>query len=193
MFTWEDDEDTSDKDIQLIIEIFQQIYQPPGEAIDNSIEYVKRYNKFIKIAGPELNFLQLADPDKQSPFGWRPTSLLMAYIAQRLTGKKSKRLYEAEPMYDLLRDYIFGPPKSFNDEVIGQRETFGNHSSLARKLLVALGLLRPGERDDWVTSELHHLFCIGCQLKRKERIQRKNRRNAKRNLPTTVDTVGVFS
>jgi hypothetical protein len=194
MFTWEDDERTCDNDIQLVVEIFQQIYQPQGEVIDNPTEYVKRCKKLIKSAGPELNFLGLAHPDKKSPFGWRPTSRLRTYIAQRLLGKKSKGLlYEAEPMYEILRDYIFGPAKPFDaDDVMGPREMFGNHF-LARDLLVALNLLRPGKQGDWVTSELHDLFCSGCRFKRKERIRRRRLRNAQKGLPVTVDRVGVVS
>jgi hypothetical protein len=103
-----------------------------------------------------------------------------------ILGKKSKRLlYEAEPMYEILRDYIFGPAKSFDDDdIMGPREIFGNHF-LARDLLVALNLLRPGKGGDWVTSELHELFCSGCRFKRKERIRRRRLRNAQKGLPVT--------
>ena len=79
------------KDIKQLVALLQERFQA-GEVIKDPAKYVAKYRWHIKAAGPELTFLQLATPDKSSPFGWKPTRHLMTLIAERKTRKKSERL-----------------------------------------------------------------------------------------------------
>jgi hypothetical protein len=152
-----------DNDIQLIMNIFLQIL-PPGE-VESSHEYLERHKQAIKAAGRELKFLRLAEPDEKSPFGWRPTKLLIKFVAERvmMTGNSRRRLCEASSMYHLLR-------------YAGYRKGNICNNVLSHRLLIALGLNRPLGGQDWVTSDLHRLLCEGYRVKIAERIARRNRR-----------------
>ena len=55
-------------DIRQIVAIFQEQFQAGGVIMDPA-KYVAKYQSELKAAGPELTFLQLAGPDKKSPFG----------------------------------------------------------------------------------------------------------------------------
>src|SRR5665213_3894431 len=79
-------------DIRQIVKIFQETFQA-GDVISDPVQYVEEYKSYLIAAGPELKFLQLAKPDKESPFGWSPTPDLKELIAERGTAEKGKLLY----------------------------------------------------------------------------------------------------
>jgi hypothetical protein len=143
-------------DIRQIVAILQEQFHV-GEVKTDPVEYVAQFKKQLEAAGSELKFLQLATPDKKSPFGWKPTPRLMELVAKRKTAKKPKRLYEADIWYQLLDDCVFG----YNSD----RD---QGSVFTRELLLALGLLHEGDLGDWVTEDLHILFGNGYFAKREQ-------------------------
>ena len=142
------------KDIKQLVVLFQETFQA-GEVIKDPAEYVAKYRRHIKAAGPELTFLQLATPDKSSPFGWKPTPLLMEFIAERKTSKKLRRLYQANMWWQYLADYVYG-----------YRSDRSDGSQFTRELLVAVGLMHEDDWDGWVTEVLHNLFDNGYVARR---------------------------
>jgi hypothetical protein len=143
-------------DIRQIVNLFQsQLHF--GEITKNPIDYLEALKPELRAAGPELEFLQLAEFDKKSPFGWKPTPRLMEFITERMNRKKSRRLYEADIMWGLLGDYAFGYG---NDG--------GKGSVFTRELLIAVGLIQEYGGADWVTVDLHNLFNTGYYDKRQK-------------------------
>jgi hypothetical protein len=143
-------------DIRQIVDLFHSRLHF-GEVIKDPVDYVEALKPELRAAGPELKFLQLAVPDKKSPFGWKPTPRLMEFIAEPKTRKKSKRLYEADIMWELLSDYVFGYGNGA-----------GNGSIFIRELLLAIGVLGEYGGSDWVTEDFQILFDTGYYDKRKE-------------------------
>jgi hypothetical protein len=144
-------------DIRQIVKLFQETFQL-GDVIRDPVEYVKEYKSQLRAAGPELKFLQLAKPDKKSPFGWRPTPLLMKLVAERGTTEKGRPLYEVDLMYQLLCDYVFGYK--------ADREKGG---VFIREILLATGLIHGDRFDDgMVTERLQTLFYNGYFAKRRD-------------------------
>ena len=143
-------------DIRQIVDLFHSRLHV-GEVIKDPVDYVEALEPELRAAGPELKFLQLAVPDKKSPFGWKPTPRLMEFIAERKNRKKSKRLYEADIMWELLSDYAFGYGNGA-----------GNGSIFIRELLIAIGVLREYGGSDWVTEDFHILFGNGYFHKLKD-------------------------
>jgi hypothetical protein len=160
-------------DIRQIVNLFHSRLHV-GEVIKDPVDYVDALKPELRAAGPELKFLQLAVPDKKSPFGWKPTPRLMEFIAEPKKRKKSKRLYEADVMWGLLSDYAFG---------YGNRA--GNGSIFIRELLLAVGLVQEYEGSDWVTDDLQSLFGNGYYAKRE-----KNGLPPFENLPVRMSAYG---
>lgn len=142
------------EDVKQLVALLQENFQA-GEMIKDPAEYVAKYRWSIKAAGPELTFLQLATPDKSSPFGWKPTPLLMEFVAKRKTAKKMRRLYQANMWWQYLADYVFGYR---SDRTEGSKFTY--------ELLVAVGLMHEDDGDGWVTEDLHNLFDNGYAARR---------------------------
>jgi hypothetical protein len=136
-------------DIRQIVELFQSRVHVQ-KVINDPVEYVKVFERMLRALGPELKFLQLAVPDKKSPFGWKPTPRLMQFIAKRKHHrKKSKPSYAADTMWYLLSDYALG---------YGNAPKPGHGNVLTRQLLLAVGLIRKIGDTDWVTEAFHYLF-----------------------------------
>lgn len=145
-------------DIRQVVGILQERFQV-GEVITDPILYVEEYRSEIQAAGRELEFLQLAYSDNGSPLGWRPTPLLMKFIARRCSARKAKPLYGAAIMYNLLADCVFG-----------YRADRGSSIILSSEILLAVGLLA-GDDDEYgpyVTRKLHRLFRDGYFAKREK-------------------------
>jgi hypothetical protein len=135
-------------DIQQIVNLFHNRLHF-GEVIKDPVDYLEALKPELRAAGPELEFLQLAVPDKKSPFGWRPTALLMEYIAE---GNTTKPLYEVDIFWELLADSVFGYKARRKEE----------GSVFTSELLEAVGLLHGEDWSDlWVTEALHNLFHNG--------------------------------
>lgn len=145
-----------DDSIYQIIAILQERLHIGG-VITHPATFVAAYKEQLGAAGPELTFLQLATPNKESPFRWEPTTRLMELVAQRKTTGEAKLLYEADLFYQLLIDYVFG-----------YKSKAGYGSAFTRELLLALGLLREKDGDDWVTADLHLLFGNAYFAKREQ-------------------------
>ena len=142
-------------DIRQVVGIFQERFHA-DEVIMDAVKYVATHQSKLKAAGPELTFLQLASPDKKSPFGWKPTARLMELIAARTKAKNYKRLYEADIWNQLMLDYVFG-----------YESDRGEGSIFTYELLVAIGLMHEEDGlSGWVTEPLHILFDNGHYAKR---------------------------
>ena len=76
-----------DNDTHLLVNIFQEVFQLRGKHDDGEeldpMKYVERYKGQIEIAGQLFGYLGLAEPDPESPLGWKPTHLLLEVVAKR--------------------------------------------------------------------------------------------------------------
>lgn len=131
-----------------MVAVFQETVHV-DKVIKSSTGYIEKYKAELRSAGPELKFLGLAMPDQKSPLGWRPTPLLMEFIAKRKIEKKSKPLYEAYIMEQLISDYVFG-----------YEADRGEGSPFAYFLLDSIGLRHYDGDTYWVTEDLHNHFFI---------------------------------
>ena len=152
-----------DNDIHLMVAIFQRL---DGQEELHPAKYVKMHDCEINDAGEVLEYLGLAQPDKNSPLGWRPTHLLMEIIGRRL----SKLKLQQEPADDeltvhLLRDAVFGDAEE--------------PRGLGYKLLSELGLLQVNDAGDWVaTRQLQALFRGGYYRRHLQKTVAKQERLA---------------
>ena len=132
-------------EIRQVVEVFQETVHL-DQVIKNPVDYVAKYDANLRSAGPTLAFLGLAISDEKSPFGWKPTSLLMYFIAERKR-KKSRPLYEVDLLEQLLTDYVFS-----------YEADRGEGSAFAGFLLEGLGVIQYDGDTYWVTEDLHNLF-----------------------------------
>jgi hypothetical protein len=100
-----------DKDTQRLARIFQKVFHL-SYVERGQVKYVKRYAFQIEWAGRLFEFLCLAERDRRSPLGWRPTPLLLDIMNKRST-RKSKPSHKPLPMLntlivDLLQDAAIG-------------------------------------------------------------------------------------
>ena len=140
-----------DNDTQLMVRIFQEVFQLEGYEEHDPVKYVKSYEWEIEEAGQLLAYLGLAKPDRQSPLGWRPTHLLLDVIAKRAV-RRSKPLdrsvcAEDSLIVSLLCDAALGEERP-------KRYPLG-----ALRVLTALGLMRETIDDpDLPALHLRQLF-----------------------------------
>ena len=138
-----------DNDTQLMVSIFRRVFQLAGSEERVPEKYVKSYKSDIEEAGQLFAYLGLAEPDTQSPLGWRPTPALMDVIAKRAVreSKPIDRMVRAEDslIISLLCDAAFG-------------EAHKRYPLCAFSVLTALGLAREAYNDDWPTLQLRRLF-----------------------------------
>jgi hypothetical protein len=150
-----------DNDIQLMISIFHKAYQLEGAEERDPMKYLMTYKSDIEEAGPLFACLGLAEPDTQSPLGWRPTPALMEIIANRAARfrkKLDRRVTAADRVFkSLLRDVAFGE---------------GHHSDrafCAFSVLRALGLVREAFDGDVPTLQLGQLLAEAYHDRRAKR------------------------
>jgi hypothetical protein len=138
-----------DPDTCLIVTMLQEVFHV-GSVEPNPKKYVKKYKQQIKEAGKVLEYLGLAQQSKKSVIGWRPTSLFMEILAERVSKRQAIRGYgEEEMMIDLLFDAVFG-----------NKNYTGRTTGLC--LLNALGLARATFGGGWAaTRHLHSLIADG--------------------------------
>lgn len=136
-----------DKDIHLVVSIFQQAIQYKGHEERDQAKYVKRHATKIKDAGLMFNYLGLAEPDDNSPIGWKPTHRMMEVIALRASKPKSSRASGKE---DFLIEYLY--TLSFGESK--------DRADFAFEFLKVIGLLRSDDCEGcWVsTLQLKELF-----------------------------------
>ena len=136
-----------DNDTQLMVSIFQKVFQLEGSEEHDPVKYVKTYESHIEEVGQIFAYLGLAKPDTQSALGWKPTRLLMEIIAQKVM-RRSKLIDrmvcdEDSFIISLLCDAAFGEGRSMK-----------RYPACAFKVLTALDLVR-GTTDGAVLSTLH--------------------------------------
>ncbi len=124
-----------DQNTQRLVRIFQKVFNLSYVERDQ-VKYVKRYAHAIERAGQLFEYLGLANVDKQSPLGWRPTPVLLD-IMNKQAGRKSPRSNKPisvvdRLLMDLLTDVILG------DDEDHQIDLF----SLGFDVLRELGLVR---------------------------------------------------
>jgi len=138
-----------DNDIQLMVSIFHKAFQMEGAEERDPAKYVKTYKSDIEEAGQLFTCLGLAEPDTQSPLGWRPTPALMEIIANRAArlARPLDGMVSAEDrlIISLLCDAAFGKAHS-------------DHPLCAIQVLRALGLVQEAYDGDLPTLQLRQLF-----------------------------------
>ena len=67
-------------DSLLMITIFQQVHN--GDGISDPMKYLERYALDIKEAGQLFAYLDLAEYDRISPLGFKPTPRFIAFLAE---------------------------------------------------------------------------------------------------------------
>src|SRR6185312_4403961 len=101
-----------DNDTQLMVSIFQRVFQLAGSVERVPETYVKTYQSDIQEAGQLFTWLGLAKPDAKSPLGWRPTHDLLDVIAKRAVRPSKpvdREVREDDSLvFSLLLDAAFG-------------------------------------------------------------------------------------
>jgi hypothetical protein len=69
----------------LLIAMLREAWTYHGDDQLSAPEYLKRYGHLINGAGQFLIYLGLAQPDRNSDLGWRPTPLLDGIVARKAT------------------------------------------------------------------------------------------------------------
>ncbi len=144
-----------DNDIRLVIEILRCSSKSYYEA-ESAEQYVKVCAEDIRPAGKMLEFLGLAQPDRKSPIGWKPTQTLMGLIARRVTQPTSQQKFrKAEWIIEMLKDLAI-----YDAEY--------EAAMLGFCLLQKLGLVRGGEKP-YVSDKLISLIGSGYWQQRQRR------------------------
>jgi hypothetical protein len=132
-------------DIHLVVRIFQP-YIDGADTLD-AVEFAKKYDRELRNAGLMLKYLGLSAESAQSPFGWKPTRLLMDIVTRRLSQDEPDEPPSDEDADDFTREHMM-------EEIYGvERED----RSFGFKLLFAIGLMY----DDGfytITDKLRELF-----------------------------------
>ena len=121
------------QDTQRLVRIFQKVFHLRDVERDQ-VKYVKRYAEQIKWAGRLFEYLGLAEPDKQSPLGWRPTPLLL-HVMNKQSARKSKPSKKPIPILNKLIVIFIG------EAVIGD-EAHDGVLSLGYEVLHELAFVR---------------------------------------------------
>ena len=147
-------------DIYLIVEIFRRSFLLEGRETNDPVQYVELYAKQLEDAGKVFEFLQLARPDVKSPFGWRPTHLLIELIALRaIKSAPRQKFYECVWALSILRDVVFGEGLAFRPE----------HAAFC--VLEEIGLFRAnGDDETAVSTQLMTLIGDGYRKLRNRKM-----------------------
>jgi hypothetical protein len=136
-----------DNETQLLVRIFQEVFQLENSVEYDPVKYVKTYESHIEEMGQLFVYLGLAKRDTQSALGWKPTHLLMEIIAQKVVRwpKLIDRFVCEEDTFiiSLLCDAAFGEARSIR-----------RYPAFSFKVLTALELVR-GTTDGAVLSTRH--------------------------------------
>src|SRR5260370_10681789 len=99
-----------DNNSLLMITIFQQVHN--GDGICDPMKYLKRYGRDIKEAGQLFAYVDLAEYDRQSPLGWKPTRRFIEILAKQANHPSKLHTKSGETTFilDLLGDAVFGEP-----------------------------------------------------------------------------------
>jgi hypothetical protein len=132
---------TLDSDSLMMITLFQKVFHLSYVERD-PVKYLKRYRGYIRYAGKLFAYLGLANIDKKSPLGWKPTERLKKIVENKAGSLRKPRPLETLDLKDqlimsLLNHVVFGG-LSFPDQ----------RGSLGYEVLHLLGLLRR-DHDGW--------------------------------------------
>jgi hypothetical protein len=138
-----------DKETKRLVSIFQHVFNLDHVEPDQA-KYVKEYADLIDDAGQLFEYLCLAELDKKSPLGWRPTPVLVYLMNEHAAGtsKPSRRRISLQGrlLMHLLCDAVFGAESDSSPE-------------LGYEVLHELGLLREDrEGEQGPTRRLLRLF-----------------------------------
>jgi hypothetical protein len=142
-----------DENMERIVRIFQKDFHL-GYVERDPVKYVKRYPGEVDWAGRLFKYLGLAELDKKSPLGWRPTPLLVD-LMNKQPARKCKPSTKPIPVLNkLIIDLLY-------DAVIGDKsyEVHGSVLNLGFNALQVLGLVRENwEGQLGAMPRLLHLF-----------------------------------
>ena len=148
-----------DKNTLLVVKVFQRAFQLSGIEQSNPSKYVKLYKNEIRDTGLLFEYLLLAERDKTSPLGWKPTDGLLEIITEGPSKKKADPEFRGDPfMLDLLDHIVFG-------------EDAGLRGAFASRVLTWLKLLQEENEfgENLPTLQLRNLFYNGYHDRRLER------------------------
>ena len=135
---------TLDSDSLMMITIFQKVFHL-GYVERDPVKYLKRYPGYIKYAGKLFAYLGLANVDKKSPLGWKPTGRL-----KKIVENKAGSLREPRPLKTIdLKDKLI--MSLLNHVVFGGLGYPDQRGSLGYDVLHLLGLLRE-DRDGYMKA-----------------------------------------
>jgi hypothetical protein len=133
-----------DSDSLMMITLFQKVFHA-GYVERDPVKYLKRYPGYIKYAGQLFAYLGLANIDKESSLGWKPTERL-----KKIVKNKAGSLREPRPLKTVaLKDQLI--MSLLNDVVFGDLRYPDQRGSLGYDVLQLLGLLRQ-DRDGWMKA-----------------------------------------
>jgi hypothetical protein len=123
-----------DSEARRLVTIFQDVFNL-GDCEPDRAKYVKRHAGFIETTGRLFEYLSLAELDKESPLGWRPTPVLL-YLMNEQARKSTPSRKSISMQGKLLM--------SFLDDAAFDAES-DRSCALGYEVLRELGLLR----EDW--------------------------------------------
>jgi hypothetical protein len=136
-----------DSETYLLFAIYSQACRLKCDSRPTAKSYLKTFGKEIQGTARVLEWLGLATPDKTSPLGCRPTTLLMWIIARQpnrpLKAKKSDPSAQDEDAID-----------SIIDAALADDRFSTNAQSFVRHVLGGLGLIKRTEGGDWAPTRL---------------------------------------
>jgi hypothetical protein len=128
----------------MMITLFQKVFHA-GYVERDPVKYLKRYPGYIKYAGKLFAYLGLANIDKESSLGWKPTERL-----KKIVKNKAGSLHEPRPLKSVaLKDQLI--MSLLNHVVFGDLRYPDQRGLLGYDVLHLLGLLRR-DRDGWMKA-----------------------------------------
>jgi hypothetical protein len=129
----------------------------------NAATYLKQFESHIRKTGQVLEWLGLANPDKNNPLGWKPSHSLMGLIANAHKPSKSKKSFssaEDEEVFSM----IF-------ESALGELKVDSPFPGFVVRVLRCLGLAKEAG-DDYVPTL--KLRALACERRQADRSQRAN-------------------
>jgi hypothetical protein len=138
-----------DKQTALVIKFFQETFQA-GKLEPDPAKYLDKFRAEIKATGRVFQYLELAEPDKKSPFGWKPAPRLLDLIA-KVNGPSNQTTKSASNMEPFVLDLML-------DTVLGN-DYSQSEGCFCCHVLIKLGLVYEDSIGDWIpTVALANLF-----------------------------------
>jgi hypothetical protein len=147
--------ETMDTESLFLIKLIQTLLD---ENEIGAVDYLEKYDDWIRATGRILELLGLAEFDERRLIGWKATRCFIRLIVDRganpLKGTENRVSYTERALVDLL--------------LVATEDT---HRYFACKMLESLGLLRRDDFEGWIPApQLSQLIVEASELKKCEHL-----------------------